>query len=152
MEKLKLTWFLIKSSIRFVYVLVSSFLWFRCIYHFSLIKEDGSQYYLPKFNSLDFDDLWLCQVTLFVIGWWPKYIYVLDWDKEITTSVDNVKAGELSICPMKNGAIFTCAEDVKVNLFDLNGRLVKNFNLNGSEFVELAAGIYIANGKKFIVK
>ena len=65
---------------------------------------------------------------------------------------DNVKAGELSICPMKNGAIFTCAEDVKVNLFDLNGRLVKNFNLNGSEFVELAAGIYIANGKKFIVK
>lgn len=81
-----------------------------------------------------------------------KYIYVLDWDKEITTSVDNVKAGELSICPMKNGAIFTCAEDVKVNLFDLNGRLVKNFNLNGSEFVELAAGIYIANGKKFIVK
>ena len=81
-----------------------------------------------------------------------KYIYVLDWDKEITTSVDNVKAGELSICPMKNGAIFTCAEDVKVNLFDLNGRLVKNFNLNGSEFVELAPGIYIANGKKFIVK
>ena len=81
-----------------------------------------------------------------------KYIYVLDYDGPIVTSVDNVKAGELSICPMKNGAIFTCAEDVKVNLFDLNGRLVKNFNLNGSEFVELAPGIYIANGKKFIVK
>lgn len=81
-----------------------------------------------------------------------KYIYVLDYDGPIVTSVDNVKAGELSICPMKNGAIFTCAEDVKVNLFDLSGRLVKNFNLNGSEFVELAAGIYIANGKKFIVK
>ena len=40
--------------------------------------EYGGQYYLPKFNNLDFADLWLCQVTLFVIGWWPKYIYVID--------------------------------------------------------------------------
>lgn len=81
-----------------------------------------------------------------------KYIYVLDWDKPITTAVDNVKGNELSIMPMKNGAIFTCAEEVKVNVFDLSGRLVKNFTLNGSEFVPLAAGVYIANGKKIMVR
>ena len=81
-----------------------------------------------------------------------KYIYVLDWDKPITTAVDNVKGNELSIMPMKNGAIFTCAEDVKVNVFDLSGRLVKHFTLNGSEFVPLAAGVYIANGKKIMVR
>ena len=46
MEKLKLTWFLIKSSIRFVYVLVSSFLWFRHTYHFPLTKEDGGEWYI----------------------------------------------------------------------------------------------------------
>lgn len=81
-----------------------------------------------------------------------KYIYVLDYDGGIKTSVDNVKVGELSICPMKNGAIFTCGEETVVNVFDLNGRQVKAFKLNGSEFVTLAPGVYVANGKKFIVK
>lgn len=147
MEKLKLIWFLIKASIHFIYVLLSTFLGFKHTYHLSFTKEDdgewyidfpnwpfahgnlmmvagadklcetlshntnhtkvkvitsnheiasvedsgaircdrvwayleyGGQYYLPKFNNLDFADLWLCQVTLFVIGWWPKYIYVID--------------------------------------------------------------------------
>lgn len=81
-----------------------------------------------------------------------KYIYVLDYDGGITTSVDNVKVEELSICPMKNGAIFTCGEETAVNVFDLNGRQVKAFKLGGSEFVTLAPGVYVANGKKFIVK
>lgn len=81
-----------------------------------------------------------------------KYIYVLDYDGGIVTSVDNVKVEELSICPMKNGAIFTCGEETAVNVFDLNGRQVKAFKLNGSEFVTLAPGVYVANGKKFIVK
>ena len=81
-----------------------------------------------------------------------KYIYVLDWDKPIITAVDNVKGDELSIRPMKNGAIFTCAQDVKVTVCDLSGRIVKNFTLNGSEFVPLAAGVYIANGKKIMVR
>lgn len=37
---------------------------------------DGGQYLVPVFNDIPVKELWLCQVTLFVIGWWPKYIYV----------------------------------------------------------------------------
>ena len=36
----------------------------------------GGQYFIPKNNITTIDSIWLCQVTLFVIGWWPKYIYI----------------------------------------------------------------------------
>lgn len=35
----------------------------------------GGQYYLDNIIN-NTNSVWICQVTLFVIGWWPKYIYV----------------------------------------------------------------------------
>lgn len=35
----------------------------------------GGEYTIPD-PEIPLTRIWLCQVTLFVIGWWPKYIYV----------------------------------------------------------------------------
>lgn len=36
----------------------------------------GGQYFIPYNEKTKVTDMWLCQVTLFVLGWWPKYIYI----------------------------------------------------------------------------
>lgn len=36
----------------------------------------GAKYEILKFNRIKVKEIWLCQMALFVIGWWPKYIYL----------------------------------------------------------------------------
>lgn len=38
--------------------------------------KSGAKYEILKFNKIKVKEICLCQMTLFVIGWWPKYIYL----------------------------------------------------------------------------
>ena len=49
------------------------------------------------------------------------------------------------------GANFMSANPMSVTIVDMLGRMVKKFDLNGDKMISLPKGVYIANGKKFIV-
>lgn len=38
--------------------------------------KSGAKYEIMKFNKIKVKEISLCQMTLFVIGSWPKYIYL----------------------------------------------------------------------------
>ena len=72
---------------------------------------------------------------------------------KITTGAEEVRAEseELIIANVPGGAQFIGGQ-TEVKVFNMMGNLVRAFQLDGVEYVELPSGIYIANGQKFIVR
>lgn len=44
--------------------------------------KGGSKYEILKFNRIKVNEIWLCQMALFVIGYWPKYIYLISEESD----------------------------------------------------------------------
>ena len=72
---------------------------------------------------------------------------------KIATGTEEVKSDtdDLIIAGVPGGAQFIGGR-TEVRIYNLTGNLVRTFNLDGIEYVELPQGIYIANGQKFIVR
>ena len=70
----------------------------------------------------------------------------------IPTTVESVEQeDELIIASVNGGAQFIGYEE-RVDVYNMMGTLVATFPLNGVRYVELPKGVYIANGKKFVVR
>ena len=79
--------------------------------------------------------------------------------KSFTTDISEINevgTGDLSVELSRGGLTVTNNGGTASNLeiFDLSGRKVKDvrINANDTEFIDLQAGFYIANGVKILVK
>lgn len=70
----------------------------------------------------------------------------------VPTTVESVEQeDDLIIASVNGGAQFIGYEEC-VDVYNMMGTLVATFPLNGVRYVELPKGVYIANGKKFVVR
>lgn len=69
----------------------------------------------------------------------------------IATAVEEVVENDLIIASVAGGVQFIGYEE-RVDVYSMMGTLVATFPLNGVRYVELPKGVYIANGKKFVVR
>lgn len=67
------------------------------------------------------------------------------------TAVEEVVENDLIIASVAGGVQFIGYEE-RVDVYSMMGTLVATFPLNGVRYVELPKGVYIANGKKFVVR
>lgn len=73
--------------------------------------------------------------------------------ESLVESIAKVPAESLEIIPGYGGLTILSGEEVSVNIYNLNGILVRTIDATaGATTVELPAGIYIAAGKKLVVK
>jgi hypothetical protein len=74
----------------------------------------------------------------------------LEVDNTLVTGVENVTADSFTVVGLQGQATFTGHGNITVH--NLLGQPVASFVLDGTHNIYLSNGIYIANGKKFIVK
>ncbi len=81
------------------------------------------------------------------------YVHVHGISKTtIPTAIEGVTAeDDMIIVGIDGGAQFI-GNEPRVDVYNTMGMLVETFSLNGVRNVELPAGVYIANGKKFVVR
>lgn len=86
-------------------------------------------------------------------GYLFKVVHPLSFLAGVATGVEQVgsEANGLIIGRVDGGANFMSANPMSVTIVDMLGRMVKKFDLNGDKMISLPKGVYIANGKKFIV-
>lgn len=59
---------------------------------------------------------------------------------------------DLNIYYINNNTVISTQKEMEVNIYNMLGSLIDRFNLNGSKTIDLPTGIYIANGKKFVIR
>ena len=70
----------------------------------------------------------------------------------VPTTVESVEQEDELIIASVNGGAQFIGYEARVDVYNMMGTLVATFPLNGTRYVELPQGIYIANGKKFVVR
>lgn len=70
----------------------------------------------------------------------------------VPTAVESVEQEDELIIASVNGGAQFIGYEARVDVYNMMGTLVATFPLNGTRYVELPQGIYIANGKKFVVR
>lgn len=78
-------------------------------------------------------------------------VYV-EFEENVYTSVGNVKKQALSIYGVDNALVAVPTEPTRLVVAGVDGRTVYNETINNRTRIELPAGIYIANGKKIVVR
>lgn len=71
---------------------------------------------------------------------------------EITTGVEETTDDSWSLCATNGGVIVNTNSPKAFTFFNLQGIPVANVNVDGQQFIPLATGMYIVNGKKIIVR
>lgn len=71
---------------------------------------------------------------------------------QIATGVDEIGNNQLVIANVNEGVSLTSSSLVNVKIYNMLGTMVNDLDVEGTKIVNLAPGVYIANGQKFIVR
>lgn len=81
-------------------------------------------------------------------------LYQKDGEGDITTSVKDVKTNgsALDVYAQQGGLLLVAPEAQKVDVYSISGTRVFSGLVQGNRFVSLTKGVYVAAGKKIVVK
>lgn len=87
-------------------------------------------------------------------GYVYKVAHPAQLDSSLPTGINSVNSAkdDLSISYNNSKVVFSTLNSLEVKIYNVIGELVDSFNLNGSKIIDLPSGVYIANGKKFIIR
>lgn len=74
------------------------------------------------------------------------------YDLGVTSGIKDVSDAGILIQSQPNGVKITSSDKVNIKIYTTLGKLVSNFDLQGTTSVSLAKGLYLINGIKTIVK
>lgn len=87
----------------------------------------------------------------------PEQSFIFSIEQPIATDkqteIDKVSTEKLTIDTTVSGmATFHAVSPIELTIVDSLGRIIANVSINGDHTIELPAGVYFANNKKFMVR
>lgn len=72
----------------------------------------------------------------------------------IPDNIDDIASDDLDVRTRDNGICFTASADMAVNIYSINGILMRTVSLqaNARQIILLPQGIYVVNGKRVVVQ
>lgn len=73
------------------------------------------------------------------------------WQERPNSINDKTAEDNIKVYASAGQIIIKTQEVCRINIFSVNGQLLKTIDINGTENINMPQGIYLVNGKKVIV-